>query len=87
MCKSLQPGSFHIKNEVSLEAVKVTPKRNIKSMSPTKRDCYFDYEHPPSHPLTVHKKYSQVGMQIGFANIVNAKILDAGFVHSGMQDK
>ena len=50
----------HIKNEISLEAVKVTPKRNIETMSPTKRDCYFDYEYPPSHPLTVHQNYSQV---------------------------
>ena len=51
---------IHIKNEVSLEAVKVTPKRNIEAMSPTKRNCYFDHENPPSQPLTVHQKYSQV---------------------------
>ena len=49
-----------LQNEVSITAVKITPNPNIDSMKPTERKCYFDYEHPMSHPLRVHKNYSQV---------------------------
>ena len=45
---------------VSLGATKVTPNENIESINPEKRQCFFDYEHPPNYPLKAHQKYSQV---------------------------
>ena len=51
---------FHVQNEVSLSAVKVTPDPDIESISPPRRDCFFDYEQPPNKPLKVYQKYSQV---------------------------
>ena len=48
----------HLKfqNEVGLSAVKVTSGEDIRSISPNKRNCYFDDE----HPLQAFNKYSQV---------------------------
>ena len=43
-------------NEVGLSAVKVTSGEDIRSISPTKRNCYFDDE----HQLQTFNKYSQV---------------------------
>ena len=40
--------------------MKVTPNQNIKPINPLKRNCYFDYEHPPGSPLKAHEMYSQV---------------------------
>ena len=47
-------------NDIILGAVKVTPNPNIKPIDPLRRNCYFDYEHPPCCPLKAHEKYSQV---------------------------
>ena len=47
-------------NEVTMSAVKVTPDPNIESISPMKRNCLFEHEHPPNQPLVAYKKYSQV---------------------------
>ena len=49
-----------LQNVVSLGATKVTPNENIESINPEKRQCFFDYEHPPNYPLKAHQKYSQV---------------------------
>ena len=51
---------FTLQNVVSLGATKVTPNENIESINPEKRQCFFDYEHPPNYPLKAHQKYSQV---------------------------
>jgi hypothetical protein len=45
---------------VSIGATKVTPKDNILSADPEKRNCYFDHE----KPLKAHKKYSQVKQEL-----------------------
>ena len=48
------------KNEVILEAVKVSPNPNIKMIDPARRNCLFAHEQPPAQPLAAYKKYSQV---------------------------
>ena len=57
---------FDLQTEVSLSAVKVTPDPEIESMNPTKRNCYFDHEHPPNKPLKAYQKYSRVGKKNKF---------------------
>ena len=51
---------FHMQTEVSLSATKVTTDPDIVSMTPTKRNCYFDHEHPRNKPLKIYQKYTQV---------------------------
>ena len=62
---------LHAQNEVSLSAVKVTPDPDIKSLSPIKRNCYFDHEEPPNKPLKAYQKYSQVRLKL--TNIQRSK--------------
>ena len=49
-----------MQNEVGLSAVKVTSDPDIRSIDPSKRNCYFDDEHPANKPLHAYQKYSQV---------------------------
>ena len=49
-----------MQNEVGLSAVKVTSDPDIRSIDPSKRNCYFDDEHPANKPLNAYQKYSQV---------------------------
>ena len=49
-----------VQNVVSLKATKVTPDPNIESITPEKRNCFFDYESPSQYQLKAHQRYSYV---------------------------